>query len=36
VFLRDKKGKRVLEGERHPDEKIKAFLRQCESSMPNV
>ena len=31
MFLRDKKGKRVLEGEKHPHEKIKAFLRQCES-----
>ena len=30
VFLRDKRGKRVLEGEKHADEKIKAFLRQCE------
>lgn len=32
VFLRDKKGKRVLEGEKSPDERIKAFLRQCKST----
>jgi hypothetical protein len=30
VFARDKKGRRVLEGEKGADERIKAFLRQCE------
>lgn len=31
VFVRDKKGRRVLEGEKGADERIKAFLRQCQS-----
>lgn len=29
MFLRDKRGKRVLEGEKGPDERVKSFLRQC-------
>ena len=29
VFVRDKRGKRVLEGDKGGDERIKAFLRQC-------
>ncbi|KAK4689354.1 oxysterol-binding protein 1, partial [Tremellales sp. Uapishka_1] len=28
VFVRDKKGKRVMDGEKAPDERIKVFLRQ--------
>jgi hypothetical protein len=29
VFVRDKKGKRVLEGDKGADDRIKVFLRQC-------
>jgi hypothetical protein len=29
VFVRDKRGKRVLDGEKNPDERIRVFLRQC-------
>lgn len=29
-FVRDKRGRRVLEGEKNTDERIKVFLRQCE------
>ena len=32
-FLRDRRGKRVLEGERGADERIKVFLRQCGSAL---
>ncbi|WVR07787.1 hypothetical protein IAU60_004830 [Kwoniella sp. DSM 27419] len=28
VFVRDRKGRRVLDGEKNPDERIKVFLRQ--------
>ena len=31
VFVRDRKGRRVLEGEKGADERIKVFLRQCQS-----
>lgn len=30
VFVRDKRGKRVLEGDKGADDRIKVFLRQCE------
>jgi hypothetical protein len=30
VFVRDRKGRRVLDGEKNPDDRIKVFLRQCE------
>lgn len=30
VFVRDRKGRRVLDGEKGPDERIRVFLRQCE------
>ena len=29
VFVRDKRGKRVLEGDKGADDRIKVFLRQC-------
>lgn len=29
AFVRDKRGKRVMEGDKHADERIKVFLRQC-------
>lgn len=31
VFVRDRRGKRILEGDKSADERIKAYLRQCES-----
>lgn len=34
VFVRDKRGKRVLEGEKGADERIKVFLRQCKPTYP--
>lgn len=30
AFVRDKRGKRVLEGDKGGDERIRAFLKQCE------
>ena len=32
VFVRDKRGRRVLDGEKGGDERIKAFLPQCQSN----
>lgn len=29
VFVRDRKGRRVLEADKGADERIKVFLRQC-------
>lgn len=29
VFVRDRRGRRALEGEKSADERIKAYLRQC-------
>lgn len=29
AFVRDKRGKRVLEGDKGGDERIKMFLKQC-------
>jgi len=29
AFVRDKRGKRVLEGDKGADERIKMFLKQC-------
>jgi hypothetical protein len=29
AFVRDKRGKRVLEGDKAGDERIKVFLKQC-------
>lgn len=29
VFVRDKRNKRVLDGEKNGDDRIKMFLRQC-------
>lgn len=33
VFLRDRKGRKVLEHEKNADERIKVFLKQCEVQM---
>lgn len=33
VFVRDRRGRRVLEGDKGADERIKAYLRQCESNV---
>lgn len=30
VFVRDRKGRRILEGDKGADERIKVFLRQCQ------
>lgn len=30
VYVRDRRGKRVLEGEKGADERVKVFLRQCQ------
>jgi hypothetical protein len=35
AFVRDKRGKRVLEGEKGGDDRIKAFLKQCKSISSN-
>lgn len=32
VFVRDKRNKRVLDGEKNADDRIKMFLRQCKFS----
>ena len=29
AFVRDRRGKRVLEGDKGADERIKVFLKQC-------
>jgi hypothetical protein len=34
AFVRDKRGKRVLEGDKGGDERIRAFLKQCKPSQP--
>jgi hypothetical protein len=36
AFVRDKRGKKVLEGEKGGDERIKVFLKQCEPTQPDL
>jgi hypothetical protein len=36
AFVRDKRGKKVLEGEKGGDERIRVFLKQCKPIRPNL
>jgi len=36
AFVRDRRGKRVLEGDKGGDERIKVFLKQCQSTWKTV